>query len=148
MPPEVTLDTTVLRRANVELQGNRAAATLLARRLALLQRIRTRQICVLISSHLVEEYRQQLFPVQNDFVRAFIELATRPDGKHVVINWKVPWSGGDRSRARRCRYPTEDDHVLRTAIRDQPSVIYTEEGRMLNVDACVYREFRVHIQEP
>ena len=148
MPHEATLDTTVLRRANVMLQGTRATATLMARRLSLLLRIQQRHICVLISPQLFEEYRQQLLPVQNDFVRAFIELVTIPDGKNVITNWKVPWSGGDRNRARACRYPAEDDHVLRTAIRNQPSTIYTEEGRMLRADACIYREFRVHIREP
>jgi len=148
VPDKATLDTTVLRRANVALQGNRAAATLLARRLCLLQRIRSKQICLLISRNLIEEYRQQLLPCRNDLVKAFLELATKPDGKHVVINWKASWSGGDRGRARECRYPAEDDHVLRTAIRNEPSTIYTEEMRMLNVDACIYKEFGVHIQKP
>jgi hypothetical protein len=148
MPDEATLDTTVLRRANVALQGNRAAAALLARRLSLLQRIRLCEICVLVSPRLIREYREQLATPQNDFIRAFIELVTRPDGAHAVINWRVPWSGGDRSRVRRCRYPAEDDHVLRTAIRDQPTTIYSEEGRMLRADTCIYKEFRVHILEP
>jgi hypothetical protein len=142
------VDTTVLRRANVSLSDGRGEATLLSRRILLLRRIRARQICVLISPHLVHEYQQQLFPIQNEFIRSFLELITKPDAVHVISNWKPSWSGGDRGRARKCRYPQEDDHVLRTAIRSQPSTIYTEEGRMLQSNACVYRHFRVHIQEP
>jgi hypothetical protein len=148
MPDEVTLDTTVLRRANVALQGDRATANLLARRLTLLRRIRAKEICVLVSQNLIQEYSRQLLPFQNDFVRSFLELVSKPDGARVVVNWKVPWSGGDRSRARGCRYPAEDDHVLRTAIRNQPTIIFSEEDRMLRTDACIYREFRVHIQRP
>jgi hypothetical protein len=148
VPDEVTLDTTVLRRANIALQGDRITATRLARRITLLHRIQARQVCLLISTRLAVEYRDQLLPVQNEFIRAFLDLATRPDGHHVVMNWKESWSGGDRDRARNCRYPAEDDHVLRTAIRDQPTTIYTEEGRMLSVDACIYQEFGVHIREP
>jgi hypothetical protein len=148
MPEEAALDTTVLRRANVPLEGTRASATLLARRLSLLQRTCRKEMCVLISTRLLHEYADQIKSAQNDFVKAFIELVTRPDGGHVVLNWKTPWSGGERDRARRCRYPLEDHHVLRTAIRDQPTTIYSEEGRMLGADACIYREFRVHITEP
>ncbi len=146
--PEAAIDTTVLRRANVPLVGNRASATLLARRLSLLQRIQRREITILLSERLLQEYREQLPVPLNDFVRAFLEIVTTPDGTHVLMNWKNPWSGGDRSRARGCRFPQEDDHVLRTAIRAQRTAIYSEENRMLATDACIYREFRVHVQEP
>jgi|SRR6267378_1939868 len=146
--PEAAIDTTVLRRANVALEGNRASAKLLARRLSLLQRIQRREITILLSKRLLQEYREQLPIPLNEFVRAFLEIVTTPDGRHVLMNWKNPWSGGDRSRARGCRFPEEDDHVLRTAIRGQRTAIYSEENRMLMTDDCIYREFRVHVQEP
>ena len=50
-----------------------------------------------------------------------------PDGSRVVALWG------------------EDDHVLRTSITDGPSVIYGEEDRMLRTDACIHREFSVHV---
>lgn len=148
MPNEVALDTTVLRRANVELEGTRAAATLMAKRLALLTRIRKGEISVLVSLRLVHEYLDQVRPSKNEYIRAFLEIVTRPDGKHVILNWKGRWSGGERARVARCRYPNEDHHVLRTAIRPDPSVIYSEEDRMLRADKCIYREFQVHIKKP
>ncbi len=148
MASEAALDTTVLQRANVVIGPTKAGAALLSRRLTLLQFICQRQLCILISKRLAHEYVRQLKTIKNDFVKAFIELVTTPDGKHVILNWKTRWSGGDRGRARGCRYPAEDDHVLRTAIRGHPTTIYTEEGRMLNADACIYQEFRVHIKEP
>lgn len=148
MPDEAAIDTTVLRRANVTLVGGREDARRLSRRLSLLSRIRRNEIFVLISAHLIHEYREQIKFAQNDFVKAFMELVTKPDGVNVVLNWKTPWSGGDRDQARRCQFPLEDDHVLRTAIRGQPTTIYSEEGRMLRADACIYRRFRVHITEP
>jgi hypothetical protein len=145
---EAAIDTTVLRRANVVLAGNRAAAKLMARRLSLLQRIEAKQVTALISNPLVHEYLEQLRPLQNEFIRTFLELVTNPGGKHAVMNWKVSWSGGDRDRARKCRYPAEDDHVLRTAIRGEPTTIFTEENRMLQAGYCVYQEFNVRIQAP
>jgi len=149
MPREAAIDTNVLQKANVALNDpRRAAATLLARRLSLLRSISNKEISVLIGERLAHEYAQQLRTVNNDVVKTFVELVTQPNGKHVIFNWKAQWSGGERDRARKCRYPAEDDHVLRTAIRGDPSTIYTEEERMLKADACVYREFRVHISEP
>jgi hypothetical protein len=145
---EAALDTTVLQRANVELTPNREAASRLARRISLLRRISNGDLCVLISNRLAVEYSHQLRVIRNDVLKAFLELVTRPDGTHVVFNWKTPWSGADRSRARGCRYPQEDDHVLRTAIRGEPTVIYTEEDRMLRANDCVYRQFSVHILMP
>ena len=146
--PEAAIDTTVLRRANVPLEGNRASARLLARRLSLLQRIQRREIIILLSKRLLQEYREQLPIPTNDFIRAFLEIVTTPDNTHVQMNWRNPWSGGDRNRARGCRFPEEDDHVLRTAIRGQRTAIYSEENRMLLTDACIYREFQVHVLEP
>lgn len=146
--PEAAVDTTVLRRANVPLVGNRASAALMARRLSLLQRVQRRELIILLSERLLQEYREQLRIPLNDYVRAFLECVTTPDGTRVLMNWKTPWSHGDRSRARGCRFPLEDDHVLRTAIRGRRTAIYSEERRMLATDDCIYREFRVHVQEP
>jgi hypothetical protein len=148
MVSEAALDTTVLQRANVLITPTRAGAALLSKRLVLLQHICRHQVCILISWRLAHEYVRQLKTIKNEFVKAFIELVTRPDGKHVILNWKTPWSGSDRGRARDCRYPAEDDHVLRTAVRGHPTTVYTEEERMLKTDACIYQEFRVHIKEP
>ena len=148
MPDEAAVDTTVLRLSNVLLVDGRENATRLKRRLSLLGRICKKEICILISVRLIHEYREQVILGQNEIVNAFIEIITRPDGEHVILNWKAPWSGGEREKARKCRYPEEDDHVLRTAIRGKRTTIYTEEVRMLNADACIYKKFRVHISEP
>jgi hypothetical protein len=148
VPDEIALDTTVLRLANVRLDGTRAQAARMAARLSLLRRIRDKEMRLLVSRFLIHEYCCQVSVGQNDFVKAFLELLTRPDGTYVIINWKNRWSGGERHRARKCRYPSEDYHVLRTAFRPHPTVIYTEEDRMLRADACIYRAFGVHIREP
>lgn len=148
MPDQVALDTTVLRRANVTLTGDRAEANLMARRIDLLKRIHAKKACLLVSPTLVAEYMAQVMPPRNDFVRTTLELATKPDGQHIVANWKQSWSGGERGRARDCRYPEEDDHVLRTAIHDKTTTIYSEETRMVDADQCIYRKFRVHIRTP
>src|SRR5258706_14631690 len=146
MPTEVALDTTVVFKANVPLTLGREGARL-ARRLNLLRQIRHREVVVLVSLRLLHEYVQQVKP-HNEFTKAFLELATSPDGSHVILNWKNSWSGDERSRARQCRYPAEDVHVLRTAIRETPTTIYTEEARMLAANTCIFRAFGVHIAEP
>ena len=146
--PEVTIDTTVIFRANVPLTGDRASARLLSKRLALLRRLQSRDLVAFMSPSLLDEYVRQILPAKNEVTKAFLDLVASPDGTRVIWNWKNSWSGGERARARACRYPAEDDHVLRTAIRDTPTTIYTEETRMLQANRCVYREFRVHIVEP
>jgi len=148
MPHEIAIDTVVLRKANVPLNQDRSQAARMVRRLGLLTRIQRKEVAVLISQSLLREYQRQVVSPMNEFVRVFLELLTTPDGTHVIANWKTPWSHDVRAQARACRFPIEDDHVLRTAIRGHRTAIYTEEERMLLVDACIYRAFRVHIWEP
>lgn len=145
---EAVVDTTVIRRANVALSSGRGKATLLSKRLKLLCRIQENKLIVLISPRLLYEYKQQIKSPMNEFVRAFFELLAAPHGKSVITNWKRPWSGSDRAKAARCRFPNEDKHVLRTAVRGHRTTIYTEEGRMLITNACLYREFKVHVFSP
>jgi hypothetical protein len=145
---EIVIDTTVVFRANVPLAKDRAQARLLARRIALLKRVQDGLDVVLMSERLLHEYTRQVLPPKNELLKAFLEVLTSQDGGRVIWNWKQPWSGGDRSKARSCRFPEEDDHVLRTAIRDASTTIYSEEGRMTKADRCIYRAFRVHINEP
>src|SRR5262245_5238419 len=110
---EVTLDTTVVFRANVPLAGDREQARLLGRRMALLRRIQEGHDVVLISERLLQEYVRQIVPPKNDLIKAFLELLTNQDGTRVIWNWKQPWSGGDREKAHsKCRFPPEDVHVL------------------------------------
>lgn len=142
---ECVVDTSVLQKANAPLTQPRQGPDF-AKRLRLLKRIQVGELKVLISSHLFEEYQRQVSSPRNDFVKAFFELLGSPDRR--VSNWS-PWPSRDREKARKCRYPQEDDHVLRTARReDRSTTIICEERRMLLADACIYRKFRVHICRP
>lgn len=145
MAADCVVDTSVLQKANAPLSTQPRARSLFRRRLTLLERISRRELSVLISRQLIAEYDRQIREPRNEYIRAFLELVTDPSKS--IFNWHTPWSG-DRDNARKCRFPREDDHVLRTAICGGPSVIFTEEGRMLRADACIYHNFRVHIQEP
>lgn len=144
MPNEVVIDTTVLVAANKMLTAPPRANSKFRRRLDLLAQLRDGVITVLISERLLHEYKRQIPRPRNDFVDAFFKLLLDSGS---AINHYAQWRGGDRDRARYCRFPREDDHVLRTAWRDNPSTILTEEQRMLSADACIYREFRVHIHD-
>jgi hypothetical protein len=143
MPRECVIDTVILQKANATITREPRPAALFRRRLALLTEIANGTRQLLISQRLLTEYEQRIPSPRNDFIRAFFELVQQPD--RVIWNWKRPWSGNDRATMRRCRYPGEDEHVLRTAIRDRQSVIFSEENRMCRADVCVFRNFRVHI---
>ncbi len=147
IPQECVLDTSVLQKANAPLKHKLREHSQFAARLRLLHNLVTGQLTLLVSKRLLQEYRTQIPEPRNDKIRALFELISSGSAP-VLFNWKTPWSGGDRDKAHRCRFPKEDRHVLRTAVRPSGSVIITEEGRMLSADPCIYREFRVHIIEP
>lgn len=136
----------VLRKANAPLVETPREGAMIRRRLDLLTRILEGRLQLLLSGRLLIEYKQQLRSPRNDHVRALFEIIDRAD--RVVWNWRKPWSGAERDKASRCRFPQEDQHVLRTAVRDTTTTIYTEERRMLRVDDCIHRSFRVHINAP
>ncbi len=142
MPSQYVVDTTVLQKANALITAPPGRNSLFARRIRLLDDIRQGQKTVLYSRRLLAEYERQVRTPRNDFVRLFFERLARPGG--AVYNW-ANWPSRDREKARECRYPQEDDHVLRTAISDRPTTIVSEEGRMVQAGACIYRHFRVHI---
>jgi hypothetical protein len=147
MPDACVIDTTVLQKANAPITRPSAPGSLFAKRIRLLQAISGGERTVLYSRRLLHEYRQHVQEPRNDFVRAFFEMLADPRGRIAVLNW-ARWPGRSREKARRCRYPSEDDHVLRTAIHEDPSTIVTEEKRMLRADECIYRAFQVHIASP
>ena len=143
MPDEIVIDTTVLQKANALLTTTPRSHSDFAKRIRLIEDVLEGRKVVLYSWKLMVEYEKQLPSPRNDYIRLLFELLADP--KRRVENW-VKWPGRDREKARKCRYPKEDDHVLRTAIRPKPSTIVTEEGRMLAADDCIYRNFKVHIK--
>lgn len=148
MPEEVAIDTTVLVGANITQTPEPAAVALQAARLALLRRIQDRQADVLISKRLAAEYRKQVTTYKNEFVRLFFDLVTNPDGSHVILNYRTPWGHAELARVRACRFPYEDRHVLRTAVRNDRTTIYSEEARMLAAHPCIRDAFDVDISAP
>jgi len=147
MPGYCVVDTTVVQKANAPLKVRPRARSQFVCRLRLLERIHAGHLLVMVSDHLLAEYQRQLPQPRNDYVRAFFELVSNPG--RVVPNWKRPWGTRHREQARHCRYPREDEHVLRTAVRaDGDSTIFTEERRQLKADTCIHRVFHVRIEKP
>lgn len=145
---ECVIDTTVLQKANAPLCQSPSARSQFRTRLSLLEKIRKGTLIVLISPRLLHEYSQQVRSPRNDLIKAFFEILARRGPGGAVPNWHTPWGGSQRSKASKCRFPREDMHVLRTAVRPNRSWIVTEEDRMLRTDACIHREFSVHIVHP
>jgi hypothetical protein len=149
VPPEFAVDTSVLVNANVKQTSDHTEAVRQAARLLLLQRVQSQQAAVLISRQLVAEYKRKITSFENDYVRLFLELLTNPDGSHIIPNWRTPWTRSDIARMYECRFPYEDDHVLRTAARGHRTTLYSEERRILGANArCVRKHFGVDINEP
>ena len=142
MPDEIVIDTTVSQKANAPLTTTPRSHSDFAKRIRLIEDVLEGKKRVLYSWKLMDEYIRKLPSPRNDYIRLLFELLADP--KRRLENW-VNWPGRDREKARKCRYPEEDDHVLRTAIRPKRSTIITEESRMLVADECIYRNFKVHI---
>jgi hypothetical protein len=145
MPQECVVDTMVLQKANAAITVAPGERSRFVVRLKLLQKIQSHQIRVLLSKKLLDEYNRQIKAPRNDYIKTFFELLGSPD--FPIWNWKKRWSGGMRNQAAACGFPMEDTHVLRTAIRANPTTIISEENAMLSADACIYLHFRVHIQD-
>ncbi len=143
MADEIVVDTTVLQKANAPITAPGNLRGDFAKRIEILRGIFRGDTTVLFSRRLVAEYRKQLPRPRNDFIRAFFEILSRQ--RNAVENY-ARWPGRLREKARRCRFPKEDDHVLRTAVRSTPTAVITEEGRMLAASDCIHREFRVRIR--
>lgn len=146
MPDECVIDTNILQKANAPLTHDPRDRSEFARRLVVLQRIFRGALVLLWSDRLLTEYRQRILYPRNEQIRVFFEMLARPG--RAVFNWDKPWSGNKREACRRCRYPRHDVHLLRTAIRPNPSTIFTEENALLGTNACIYRRFRVRIRRP
>lgn len=138
------VDTMVVRKANAALTATPRSNRDFLKRIALLQAVSDGSLVPLFSDRLLQEYKSQIAEPRNDFVRIYLDLLIAK-GQY---NWHRPWTGA-RGRARKCRYPAEDDHVLRTAFLDgESALLYTEEGRQLGRASCVLREFNVEICDP
>ncbi|TWT43849.1 hypothetical protein RAS1_02490 [Phycisphaerae bacterium RAS1] len=143
------IDTNVLWKANRSPAEQPRPGSEFARRIRFLKAVRDGDVVVLISRMLLNEYMATLKKPVNDLVQLLLQLLVDPKPNRARINWKTPWSGRDRSAARKCRYPKHDEHVLRTAmLENEQSWIATEEKPMLGTNACIYRRFRVHIRRP
>lgn len=148
---DCVVDTSVLRKANAPLEANPRSRAETRRRLALLKMITDGEVRVLISGQLLREYDAQVLEPRNDYVQQFLTLLVNPSGH--ILNW-ARLSGSERDYAfGTCRFPREDEHVLRTAVRRGTrrftrSTIYTEEDRMLRTNACIKRKFRIAVDDP
>jgi hypothetical protein len=140
------VDTMVLQKSNAPLENTPRANRQFSKRVELLASVVSGEQRLLYSAKLIQEYSRQVAEPRNDFVRLFLQLLT--DGGNAVANWPK-WPSGIRDKMFRCRFPAEDEHVLRTAwLPGERSTLYTEEGRMLNCRACILRTFGVDTENP
>jgi hypothetical protein len=143
MSEYLVVDTCVL--VNAE-RGHPADDPRRRRREAFLAHLATEDAVILLSAKLLAEYNRQLPQTQSDALRRFFETADMPGRS--LMNWSKRWGGAERSQARGCGFPAHDDHLLRTALRDGPSTLATEEQALLRTDRCIQRHFDIHVHDP
>lgn len=139
---ECVFDTNVLQKANAPLHNQPKENRKFAKRIALLRRIQSGHLEILISHKLLIEYNNHILEPRNDLIKFFLEQLTSPRG--AIFNWYTPWNAR-RDDAVDCGFPAHDHHVLRTAIRPGRSRIYTEENGILGSAKCIKRRFNVEI---
>lgn len=140
------IDTMILQKANAAITQTPKDRSQFRKRIDLLQQVSDGHVRVLLSRKLIQEYREKLPELRNEAIRAFWDLLASPD--RVQWNWP-PWGGAERSHATKCRFPREDWHLLRTAIRTgERTRLYSEEDRVLVARACILRSFDVQIVDP
>jgi hypothetical protein len=141
------IDTMILQKSNAPINPNdkiRESAQL-KHRIELLKSISKGEFVVLFSQRMITEYNNQIPSPRNDFIKGFFALLSVPG--RAVPNWDVNWTS-DKQIAQKCRFPSEDYHVLRTAINPEGSTIFSEEGRMLKTDTCMHKHLKVHVHLP
>jgi hypothetical protein len=137
----------VLRAANVRVTRKHVTTGRLPARLELLTRINSGQMLLLTSEKLLHQYNMHVRPPYWDYIKLFFEVIIGQ--ARSTPNWTIPWSTGRQADARKCRFPSHDDLLLRTAILpNQETVIFTEEAKLISTDACIHRRFGVHVRYP
>ena len=142
---ECVVDTNVLQKANAPFERIPREGRQILKRVELLSRIKRGELTILYSEKLMAEYRRNISQPRNEFITAFFALIT--SGQSAIPNWPSPWRA-KQLEARKCRFPGEDDHVLRTAIRPDTSTIFSEERRILASAECIFRRLRIRIVDP
>jgi len=154
MSDAAVIDTTVLWKANGLLESAPKPTSTFGRCASLLRRVQRRELVLLISAKLRDEYQRKLTQPRNILIAELLAIVASPDGLRAVENWAPGWSGGTRDAMRKCRFPRHDEHLLRTAVKTMRDdnytkrSIFTQEAKLIATDACIHRNFSVHIVQP
>jgi hypothetical protein len=110
----------------------------------LLRAIGAGKVTPLKSDHVIYEYIQILKgkPL-HDPVRVFLAALDRVGKKN--------WRGLDHSDVaayQHCRFPSHDDHLLKTAKGFDDAVISTEEPALLGTSSCISKTFGIRVLPP
>lgn len=134
------VDTTVLQKANAAITVAPGAGKEIQDRFRLLQRIQSGELQPMYSKKLEGEWRTKVKEPRNDFVQAFYALVVNGVAE---FNW-AHWRGSDDDRLAKCKFPMEDKHLVRTAVRDgERTYVVSEEERVTRGAKCVQRCFNV-----
>lgn len=145
-PLKGALDTQILRLANLHPDSPRSRRHVARRRFSIIKKVHDGKAKLLLSPLLVKEYESKIPRPLNDFVSWVLEITTQNHGGSVEWNWVRQRE--IRVDARKCRFPSEDYTLLRTAkLQSSRSYILTEERRQLRAARCCLRRMNIDIRE-
>jgi hypothetical protein len=139
--PECVFDTSFVRLANDSLFGEKRG-NLLNRRLTPLRQAVAAKSHLRYNRKLLGEYSMQIRERHNDVVEQFFALLDSPQATLVRKN---ALSRQDNAKARLCRWPVHDQHVLAAAIGGDDVVIHVTEGALGACSKAVKRVFGFQI---
>jgi len=137
------LDTTVVACANCDLRA-RTQGNSLNRRAALIERCVTGSLRVLYNKVLLQEYKNHIREHRNDLIESFFAVL---DSATAFLVRRSTLSRQDYNRARACRWPSHDQHLLAAALGGVRASIYVTEQALSRCAESIRREFRVRVEK-
>jgi hypothetical protein len=135
------LDATVVAFGNGDIAARRPG-NLFDRRLTAIEQVASGLRRLRYNTRLLGEYTQLIQERRNDVIELFF---TALDDERSVLVKRNTLSRQDYARARKCRWPTHDQHLLAAAVEGNDPTIFVTESRHVQRAAKILTCFAVHI---
>jgi hypothetical protein len=139
--PDCVLDASFVGMANDEID-NLEPGSILDRRISIICEIKNGSYTVRYNSRLLGEYNNLVKVHRNDWIAVFFQILA--DGATFVN--RNNFNAAELAKARKCRWPLHDQHVLVAAINGTKSIVFVTESTLGRSAAKVLQHFRVRIK--
>jgi len=140
--PDSILDATVVAFANGNIAA-RAKGNAFDRRLAAIEQVAYGHRRLRYNQKLLREYQQVIKEYRNDVVDLFFTVLT---DRSILVRTNT-LSRQDYARAKKCRWPSHDQHLLAAAMGGDEPTIFVTESRHAVCAAKILARFGIHITD-